>query len=111
MKVPVGNMLQNGDEYASFCTMTEFYGFVNNFQPLMPHSIGGYFLRLKGVTGMGIIQSKVTPEFKKWVGYCEKNSAAEIGTYDKPENYTKNAGKKNYTVFAKLYKQNYISCI
>ena len=54
---------------------------------------------------MGIIQSKVTPEFKKWVGYCEKNSAAQVGTYDNPENYTKNAGNNNYTVFAKLYKQ------
>ena len=33
---------------------------------------------------MKIIQNKVTPEFKKWVGYCEKNSSAQVDTYDKP---------------------------
>ena len=54
---------------------------------------------------MGIIQDKVSPEFKKWVTYCEKNSASQVGTYDQPESYTRNAGSNNYTVFAKLYKQ------
>lgn len=54
---------------------------------------------------MGIVQSKVTPEFKKWVGYCEKNSKSQLGTYENPENYTKNAGAGNFTVFAELYKE------
>ncbi len=54
---------------------------------------------------MGIVQSKVTPEFKKWVGYCEKNKLSQIGTYDNPEDYRKNAGKGNFMVFAKLYKE------
>lgn len=53
---------------------------------------------------MGIIQDKVTPEFKKWVGYCEKNKKSQIGTYDSPEDYKKNAGTGNYTVFAELYR-------
>lgn len=52
---------------------------------------------------MGIIQEKVTPEFKKWVSYCEKNAKSQIGTYDNPEDYKKNAGNGNYTVFADLY--------
>lgn len=54
---------------------------------------------------MSVIQSKVTPEFKKWVGYCEKNRHSGLGTYDSPENYRDNAGSKNYTVFADLYKE------
>lgn len=53
---------------------------------------------------MGIVQNKVTPEFFKWVGYCEKDKRSQLGTYDNPENYTKNAGDGNYTVFADLYK-------
>jgi hypothetical protein len=53
---------------------------------------------------MGIIQDKVTPEFKKWVGYCEKNKKSQIGTYDSPEDYKKHAGTGNYTVFAELYR-------
>jgi len=52
---------------------------------------------------MGIIQDKVTPEFKKWVGYCEKNNKTQIGTYDNPEGYKSNTGTGNYTVFADLY--------
>lgn len=52
---------------------------------------------------MGIIKDKVTPEFKKWVDYCEKNKKSQIGTYDSPENYKKNAGSGNFTVFADLY--------
>lgn len=54
---------------------------------------------------MGVIQDRVTPEFKKWAGYCEKDSSAQVGTYDKPESYKAGAGDKNYTVFAKLYKE------
>lgn len=54
---------------------------------------------------MGIVQSKVTPEFKKWAGYCEKNKKSQLGTYDNPENYSANAGTGNYTVFADLYKE------
>lgn len=56
-----------------------------------------------GENDMGIIQEKVTPEFKKWVNYCEKDKKNQIGTYDNPEDYTKNAGSGNYTVFADLY--------
>lgn len=54
---------------------------------------------------MSVIQEKITPEFKKWVGYCEKNEKRHLGTYEKPESYKQNAGKGNYTVFADLYKQ------
>lgn len=54
---------------------------------------------------MSIIQNKVTPEFKKWVGYCEKNSPSKIGTYSNPEDYKHDAGSRNYTVFSDLYKQ------
>ena len=39
---------------------------------------------------MGVIQEKVTPEFKRWVGYCEKNKKSQIGIYDSPEDYKKN---------------------
>ncbi len=52
---------------------------------------------------MGIVQNKITPEFKKWVHYCEKNGKTQIGTYDNPENFTKSAGTGNFTVFADLY--------
>lgn len=52
---------------------------------------------------MLIIEEKVTPEFKKWVGYCEKQRASQLGTYDAPESYTAGAGRNNYTVFSKLY--------
>ncbi|MCI9502311.1 MAG: hypothetical protein HFG76_10030, partial [Hungatella sp.] len=54
---------------------------------------------------MGIIQKKVTPEFRKWVGYCEKNRKDHLGTYDNPEHFKNNAGDGNYTVFADLYRQ------
>ena len=54
---------------------------------------------------MGIIQDKVTPEFAKWVGYCEKDKKSQIGTYDKPEDYRKGAGDGNYTIFADLYRE------
>ena len=54
---------------------------------------------------MGIIQEKVTPEFVKLVGYCEKDKTSQIGTYEEPEDKVKNAGRGNYTVFAKLYKE------
>ena len=54
---------------------------------------------------MNIVKNKVTPEFKKWVGYCEKNSKSKIGTYDRPEDYKHGAGSGNYTVFADLYKK------
>ncbi len=53
---------------------------------------------------MGIIQDKVTPEFKKWAGYCEKDKKSQIGTYNSPEDYKKNAGTGNYTVFADFYR-------
>lgn len=46
-----------------------------------------------------------TENFKKWVGYCEKKNLASIGIdLDNPENFTKNAGSENYTIFAKAYK-------
>ncbi len=51
---------------------------------------------------MGIIRKKVTPEFRKWVGYCEKNRKDHLGTYDNPEHFKNNAGDGNYTVFADL---------
>lgn len=52
------------------------------------------------------VLEKVTKEFLKWVGYCEKTSASSIGAdYDNPESYTKNAGDNNYTIFAKVYKE------
>lgn len=54
---------------------------------------------------MGVIQEKVTPEFLKWAGYCEKNTSGAVGTYESPESYKSGAGDKNYTVFAKLYAQ------
>lgn len=54
---------------------------------------------------MSIVKDKVTPEFKKWVGYCEKNAPSKIGTYDNPESYKHDAGSKNYTVFADLYRK------
>ena len=54
---------------------------------------------------MRIIQEKVTPEFKKWVGYCEKSKKDQLGSYDNPEHYKANAGDGNYTVFADLYRQ------
>ena len=59
---------------------------------------------------MGIIQTKVTPEFKKWVGYCEKNKKDHLGSYDNPEDFKTNAGDGNYTVFADLYRQNRNQC-
>lgn len=49
-----------------------------------------------------IIQ-KVTDEHFKWLNYCEKNSTKYLGDYDHPEDYQKNAGNKNMTVFAKMY--------
>ena len=55
---------------------------------------------------MGIIQEKVTPEFKKWVGYCEKNKKDQLGTYDNPEGFKVNVGSGNYTVFADLYRDS-----
>lgn len=53
---------------------------------------------------MGIIEEKVTPEFLKWNGYCEKNKKNQLGTYDNPEDYRAGAGTGNFTIFAKLYK-------
>lgn len=41
--------------------------------------------------------NKVVTEALKWVGYLEKNSNAYL------EDYTKNAGYNNYTIFAKKY--------
>ena len=54
---------------------------------------------------MGIIQDKVTPEFLKWQGYCEKDKKSQLGTYDKPESFKVGAGDGNYTVFADLYRE------
>lgn len=41
---------------------------------------------------------KVFKELEKWIGYLEKKSNKDL------EHKTKNAGNKNYTIFAKLYK-------
>lgn len=39
---------------------------------------------------------------KSWVGYQEKDSLAYVGeSMENPENYTKNSGYNNYTIFAK----------
>ena len=42
----------------------------------------------------------------KWVGYCEKEKRSDLGqSMENPEDFTKNQGDKNYTIFAKdLYK-------
>lgn len=42
----------------------------------------------------------------KWVGYCEKDKLVDLGeSMENPEDFTKNQGNKNYTIFAKdLYK-------
>lgn len=54
---------------------------------------------------MNII-NKVSKEFLKWVGYAEKQKENTIGlNYDQPENFTSGAGDKNFTIFAKLYKE------
>lgn len=42
---------------------------------------------------------KVLQEAKKWIGYLEKKSNAYL------EDFTKNAGSNNYTIFAKQYKE------
>ena len=41
--------------------------------------------------------SAVIAEAKKWVGYCEKASSADL------DSFTGNAGKKNYTRFNRDY--------
>lgn len=49
---------------------------------------------------------KIKNYLLKWVGYCEKDSLADLGeSMENPEDFTKNQGNKNYTIFAKdLYK-------
>ena len=44
---------------------------------------------------------KITDEFLSWVGYLEKKSDKDL------LNLTANAGDKNYTIFAKWYKEDY----
>lgn len=52
------------------------------------------------------VVEKVSKEFEKWIGYCEKEKAASVGaSYDSPESYTVGAGDNNYTIFAKVYKE------
>jgi len=52
------------------------------------------------------IVEKVSREFEKWIGYCEKEKASNVGAgYDNPESYTSGAGDNNYTIFAKVYKE------
>lgn len=48
----------------------------------------------------GVIE-KVIAEALKWVGYLEKANNAYL------EDYTKNAGYNNFTIFAKKYYENY----
>lgn len=43
--------------------------------------------------------SKVIKEAEKWIGYLEKASNNNL------DHFTKNAGYKNYTIFAKQYKE------
>lgn len=44
----------------------------------------------------------LTAEFRKWNGYCEKDSSKQLGESMKnPESYTTNAGDGNFTIFAK----------
>ena len=49
---------------------------------------------------------KIKNYFLKWVGYCEKEKRSDLGeSMEQPEDFTKNQGDKNYTIFAKdLYK-------
>lgn len=49
---------------------------------------------------------KIKNYLLKWVGYCEKDRLADLGqSMENPEDFTKNQGDKNYTIFAKdLYK-------
>lgn len=50
--------------------------------------------------------NKVSKEFEKWIGYCEKAKATSVGAdYDNPESFTSGAGDNNYTIFAKVYKE------
>ena len=44
---------------------------------------------------------KITNEFLSWVGYLEKKSDKDLLSF------TANAGDKNYTIFAKWYKEDY----
>ena len=44
---------------------------------------------------------KITDEFLSWVGYLEKKSNKDL------LGFTANAGDKNYTIFAKWYKEDY----
>lgn len=50
---------------------------------------------------MNNVVEKVIAEALKWVGYLEKASNAYL------EDYTKNAGYNNYTIFAKRYYEYY----
>lgn len=51
------------------------------------------------------VVEKVSREFEKWIGYCEKERLSSVGIeYDNPESYTIGAGDNNYTIFAKVYK-------
>lgn len=49
---------------------------------------------------------KIKNYLLKWVGYCEKEKLIYLGeSMENPEDFTKNQGDKNYTIFAKdLYK-------
>lgn len=52
------------------------------------------------------VLEKVSKEFEKWIGYCEKEKLSAVGVdYENPESYTAVAGDKNYTIFAKVYKE------
>lgn len=44
----------------------------------------------------------LTTAFRKWNGYCEKNSSKVLGdSMSSPESYSSGAGDGNYTIFAK----------
>ena len=46
--------------------------------------------------------NRILNYFKSWVGYLEKDNLTHIGeSMENPENYSKNSGDGNYTIFAK----------
>lgn len=47
---------------------------------------------------------RILAYLSKWVGYLEKEKYSDIGqNMENPEHFTKNAGDKNFTIFAKDY--------
>ena len=49
---------------------------------------------------------KIYKYLSSWVGYCEKNKSTDLGeSMEKPEDFTRNQGKNNFTIFAKDLKK------